>query len=114
MSKYDELLEEPNAIGIRNAHIAGFFYGYSQCIRFMFLGFIFYISSIFIFDYKENPDDTYIGVYILFVSALGSGIAISQAPSVSKARVAAAKVFDIIEDKSKIDTRATEGEKIIK
>jgi len=29
MSKYDTLLEEPNAIGIRNAHIAGFLYGYS-------------------------------------------------------------------------------------
>ena len=29
MTKYDKLLEEPNRIGIRNAHIAGFFFGYS-------------------------------------------------------------------------------------
>lgn len=56
----------------------------------------------------------YTAVYLLFVSAIGSGVAISQAPSVSKAKNAAIKVFDIIEEPSLIDTRSKEGEKVIK
>eukprot|EP00347_Sterkiella_histriomuscorum_P018560 403345051 len=113
MNRFDNLLEEPNKVGVRNAHLAGFWFGYSQCVRFFFLAFVFYIASIFIFDYGDKPDDTYIGLYILFVAAIGSGISISQAPSVSKAQNAASKVFNIIEEESKIDTRSTEGERII-
>ena len=29
LAKYEKLLEDPNQKGIRNAHIAGFFFGYS-------------------------------------------------------------------------------------
>ena len=114
MTRYDKLLEVPNQIGVRNAHINGFLFGYSQCIRFLFIAFVFYIASLFIYDYGDNADDTYIGVYLLFVSALGSGIAISAAPSMSKAKHAATKVFNIIEDESKIDVRETTGETVIK
>ncbi len=113
MDKYEELLETPNKLGIRNAHLAGFFFGYSQMIRFVFVAFVFYISSIFIYDYNDSPKDTYIAVYIIFVAALGSGIAVSSAPSIGKAKSAAIKVFDIIEEKSKIDTRDTKGEMVI-
>jgi len=83
-------------------------------IRFVFIAFVFYISSIFINDYNDDPKNTYIAVYILFVSTLGSGIAISQAPSIGKARAAAVKVFDIIEEESTIDSRSLKGEQIIK
>lgn len=113
LDRFSKLLEIPNKIGIKNAHKAGFWFGYSQCIRFFFMAFVFYISSIFIFDYHDNPDDTFIGVYLLFVAALGSGISISHAPSVSKARNAANKVFAIIEEPSLIDTRNSHGEKSI-
>lgn len=114
MSRFDSLLEEPNRLGVINAHKSGFWFGYSQCIRFFFLAFVFYVGSIFIFKHGDSPDDTYIGLFILFISAIGSGISISRAPSVSKARNAANKVFDIIEDVSKIDTRSKEGVQEIK
>ncbi len=113
MDKYESLLAFPNQIGVRNAHVAGFFFGYSQMIRFVFVSFVFWVASEFIFAYDENPSDTYTSVYIIFVAALGSGIAISSAPSIGKAKSAAVKVFDIIEEESKIDTRNTTGEKII-
>jgi hypothetical protein len=29
MSKYDQLLEYPNLVGIKNAHLGGFLFGYS-------------------------------------------------------------------------------------
>ena len=109
MSRYDQLLTEPNRIGIRNAHWSGLFFGYSQFIRFGYLAFVFYIASMFIIDYHEDPKNTYIGVYILFVSAMGTGLAMSEAPSVSKAKESAEIIFSIIEEKSQIDTRDTTG-----
>lgn len=109
MDKYEKLLEEPNRIGVRNAHIAGFYFGYSQMIRFIFVGFVFYIGSIFIYDKGQNPKNTYIAIYVIFVAALGSGIAIAQAPSIGKAKNAAVKIFDIIEEPSLIDTRKEGG-----
>jgi hypothetical protein len=54
MSKYDYLLMEPNMIGVKNSHLGGFFFGYSQFIRFGFIGFVFYIASIFINHYHDS------------------------------------------------------------
>jgi ATP-binding cassette subfamily B (MDR/TAP) protein 1 len=100
--------------GIRSAHVSGFWFGYSQCVRFIFIGVVFYISAIFINKKVENPQDTYIGVYTLFVAAIGTGISLAQAPSVEKAKKAAKTIFAIIDEPSKIDTRDEKGEKVIK
>ena len=35
LGKFDELLHVPNQAGIKTAHWTGFFFGYSQCIRFV-------------------------------------------------------------------------------
>ena len=85
--------------------MSGFYFGYSQCVRFFFVGIVFYIASLFIYKYGDDPTNTYIGVYTLFVAALGSGIAVSSAPSISKAKDAATTIFSIIDEPSKIDTR---------
>jgi len=114
LEKFDKLLEEPNKKGIYGAHYGGFFFGYSQCVRFLFVGIAFYIAAIFVHDYNDDQADTYIGLYTLFLAALGTGISLSSAPSVGKAKAAAITIFDIIDDPSKIDTREETGEKIIK
>ena len=44
-------------------------------------------------------------MFVLFLSALGAGMNASNMPSISKARVAANQIFDIIDDESKIDVR---------
>ncbi len=113
MKGFGELLSEPNKEGIKKAHIAGFFFGYSQGIRFFFIGFIFYICSLLIYKNIENPKDAYIGVYVLFVAALGTGTTLSAAPSVGKAKEAARKIFEIIEERSVIDPRDAKGIKTI-
>ena len=113
LTNFDKLLEVPNRRGIQNAHIGGFLFGYSQFIRFAFVGFVFYIASLFI--YKENApnEDTFVGCYTLFIAALGSGVSVSSAPSVGKAKAAARTIFGIIQEESKIDSRDTTGIKII-
>ena len=54
MAYYNGLLELPNSAGFKNAHIGGVLFGYSQFIRFIFIGFIFYIASKFINRYGDN------------------------------------------------------------
>lgn len=54
LSQFDKLLDEPNKKGIKNAHLSGFFFGYSQCIRFIFVGVAFYIAAIFVNNYGED------------------------------------------------------------
>lgn len=77
------------------------------------MGIVFYISAEFIYRYGDDPAKTYIGVYTLFVAALGTGISLSSAPSVGKAKAAASTIFEIIDSPSKIDTRSETGEKVI-
>ena len=48
------------------------------------------------------------------MAALGTGISLSSAPSIGKAKAAATIIFDIIDEPSKIDTRSEEGLKEIK
>jgi len=81
--------------------------------RFIFVGLVFYVSSVFIHEYNESPRDCFIAIVIIFLSAVGSASSLSHAPSIGKAKSAAVKVFDIIEEESKIDTRVPHGEKVI-
>jgi hypothetical protein len=55
LTKFDELLEVPNMQGIKNAHVSGFWFGYSQCVRFIFIGVVFFISAVLINKGIENP-----------------------------------------------------------
>jgi hypothetical protein len=88
LEKFDKLLEKPCNDGIKGAHYGGFFFGYSQCVRFMFTGIAFYIAAVFVNDYDDDQANTYIGLYTLFLAALGTGISLSSAPSVGKAKAA--------------------------
>jgi hypothetical protein len=52
MDNYEDLLDGPANLRIRNAHIAGIAFGYSVCIRFIYIGVIFWIGSEFIKNYN--------------------------------------------------------------
>ena len=54
-------------------------------MRFIFIAFIFYIAAYIIEKYDLVNADVYTGVYVMFVGAIGSGVSMSQAPSISKA-----------------------------
>jgi ATP-binding cassette, subfamily B (MDR/TAP), member 1 len=109
MDKFSSLLLEPNKDNIISAHLTGFFFGYSSFARYSYVAFVFYISSIFIFKQGDDPMKTFVGVYVVFISALGCGTQLSHAPSMGKARDAANKVFAIIDEKSTIDVREEKG-----
>jgi hypothetical protein len=56
-------------------------------------------------DPSLDSNQVYTGCYIVFVGAIGAGVALSFMPSIGAAKVSAKKVFGIIEEKSEIDPR---------
>ena len=96
---------EPYAKSLRQAHISGLLLGYSQLIRFFYIGIMFYIAAVLIKHYDLDSRDVFTGVYVIFVGVIGSGSSLSQAPSLSKAQRSAQKIFGIIEERSEIDPR---------
>lgn len=105
LNRYRDLLIVPHKAGIKRAHISGLFFGYSQSIRFVFIAFVFYVAAVFVDRYNLNSQRVFTGCYVVFVGAIGSGVSISQMPSISKAKVAAKTVFGIIEEPSSIDPK---------
>ena len=104
LERYAELLIIPRQAGIKRAHISGLFFGYSQAIRFVFIGIVFYMAAVFI---KQNPsldsEQVFTGCYVVFVGSIGAGVSISQIPSTARAKEAAKLIFGIIEEPSEID-----------
>jgi len=52
--RYNKLLEVPHQSNIKKAHISGLFFGYSQSIRFIFIGFIFFVAALFVQKYDYD------------------------------------------------------------
>lgn len=55
MEKYEKLLEEPVKRRVRNAHIAGVAFGYSLCVRLLYMGIVFLVGANFVTKYDLDP-----------------------------------------------------------
>ena len=112
IDRYAQLLVVPREAGIKKAHISGLFFGYSQGIRFVFVALVFYIAAVFTKNYNLDSHKVFAGCYVVFVGSIGTGVALSQLPSITKAREAAKLIFGIIEEPSKIDPKQPGTESI--
>lgn len=45
VKKFEDLLDEPSKKRVKNAHVAGFFFGYSTTARIVFIGLVFWIGT---------------------------------------------------------------------
>lgn len=105
LERYDTLLIAPKEAGIKKAHISGLFFGYSQSVRFAFVAFVFYVAAVFVNRYNLDSEKVFSGCYVVFVGSIGTGVSLSQLPSLSRARQAAKLIFSIIEEESEIDPK---------
>ena len=71
----------------------------------LFLGIVFYIASWIVRTWKDESDQVYQAIWIIFSTCMGAGIAMSNVPSVSKAKASAVNIFQIIDTPSKLDVR---------
>jgi hypothetical protein len=56
-------------------------------------------------DSSKIRNNVFTAVYIMFVGAIGAGVAVSQMPSMARAKQSASKIFSIINESSMIDSR---------
>ena len=66
---------------------------------------MFYVAAVVVQRYNLDSERVFTGCYVVFVGSIGSGVSISQMPSISKAKSAAKTVFEIIEEPSTIDPK---------
>lgn len=112
ITRFEHLLVEPSKKHIRNAHCGGFFFGYSNCARILFLGLVFYFGSETVKKNKYETQNIYIAIMIIFSTCMGAGIAASNIPSIQKAKHSASKVFSIVDEASTLDIRDKSGKSI--
>mmetsp|Transcript_9302 Transcript_9302/g.12649 ORF Transcript_9302/g.12649 Transcript_9302/m.12649 type:complete len:331 (+) Transcript_9302:868-1860(+) len=103
--RFEQYLVEPSRKKVRNAHFGGFFFGYSNCARMLFLGIVFYCGSWLVQEGYGTSEEIYLSIWILFSTCMGTGIAMSNVPSVQKAKASAGNIFAIIDEKSSLDVR---------
>lgn len=80
-----------------------------MCIRFVFVGIVFFIGSKLTVEYKLNSQDVFLSIYVIFTAAMGAGFAMSSVPSATQAKESAATIFAMIDDKSQLDVRDYKG-----
>ena len=77
LDTYSELLVIPKEAGIKKAHISGLFFAYSQGIRFIFIGLVFYVAAVFSNKFGLDKQSVFTGCYIAFVGSIGTGVSLS-------------------------------------
>ena len=107
--KFHDLMLLPLNNKIKNAHLAGFFFGYAQASRMIFLGLIFWLGSVVIKQFNYDPQSVYLCINVLISASMGAGMSISNLPSIQRAKSSARKIFKVIDEKSELDVR--EGKK---
>jgi len=103
---------EPQTRRIKNIHISGFWFGYAQCARLVFIGIVFSVGAWIIKTYDECIASVFIGIVIMFTALAGASMSFSNVPSVSIAKASANTIFSIIDEKSTLDIREGHQAKI--
>ncbi|TXG63202.1 hypothetical protein EZV62_010196 [Acer yangbiense] len=109
MDLYQKKCEGPMKTGIRQGLISGAGFGLSFFLLFTVYATSFYVGAILIKDGKTTFSDVFRVFFALTVAALGISQTSSIAPDSSKAKLAAASIFAIIDRKSKIDPSDESG-----
>lgn len=85
IDNYNKMLEEPKKSAVRFAYIAGVFFGYGYFIRFAFMGGVFYIGTLIVVETGINISDAFMSIFLCYMSTVGAGILLSNAPNISRA-----------------------------
>ncbi|KAK0582916.1 hypothetical protein LWI29_031058 [Acer saccharum] len=109
MDLYQKKCEGPMKTGIRQGLISGAGFGLSFFLLFTVYATCFYVGAILIKDGKTTFSDVFRVFFALTMAALGISQTSSIAPDSSKAKLAAASIFAIIDRKSKIDPSDESG-----
>ncbi|KAL5537680.1 hypothetical protein UlMin_045273 [Ulmus minor] len=112
MELYRKKCEGPMKTGIRQGLISGVGFGISFFLLFCVYAASFYAGARLVKAGKTTFTDVFMVFFALTTAAMGISQSSSFAPDSSKAKIAAASIFSIIDRKSKIDPSSESGETI--
>ncbi|CAD5311532.1 unnamed protein product [Arabidopsis thaliana] len=109
MQMYNKQCEGPIKDGVKQGFISGLGFGFSFFILFCVYATSFYAAARLVEDGKTTFIDVFQVFFALTMAAIGISQSSTFAPDSSKAKVAAAAIFAIIDRKSKIDSSDETG-----
>ncbi|KAK4351582.1 hypothetical protein RND71_030895 [Anisodus tanguticus] len=109
MEIYRRKCEGPLKAGIKQGLISGIGFGVSFALLFLVYATSFYAGARLVQDGKITFSDVFRVFFALTMAAVGISQSSSLAPDSSKAKVAAASIFAILDRKSKIDPSDDSG-----
>ncbi|KAI4301589.1 hypothetical protein L6164_034852 [Bauhinia variegata] len=109
MELYRKKCEGPMKTGIRQGLISGTGFGVSFFLLFAVYALSFYAGARFVEDGKATFKDVFRVFFALTMAAMGISQSSSLAPDSSKAKIAAASIFQIIDRQSLIDPSDESG-----
>ncbi|KAL1550313.1 ABC transporter B member 11 [Salvia divinorum] len=112
MEMYRKKCEGPMSSGIKQGLISGVGFGISFALLFLVYATSFYAGARLVEDGKINFSDVFRVFFALTMAALAISQSSSFAPDSSKAKVAAASIFTILDRQSKIDPSDESGIKL--
>ncbi|EPS73821.1 hypothetical protein M569_00935, partial [Genlisea aurea] len=112
LQMYKERCEGPVMTGIRQGVISGLGFGFSFGVLFLFYAASFYAGARLVAAGKTSFTDVFRVFFALTMASLAISQSSSAAPDSSKANIAAASIFSILDRKSEIDPSEESGLKL--
>ncbi|CAH2057688.1 unnamed protein product [Thlaspi arvense] len=109
MNMYTKKCEGPMKTGIRQGIVSGIGFGFSFFVLFASYATSFYVGARLVDDGKTTFDSVFRVFFALTMAAIAISQSSSLSPDSSKADVAAASIFALIDRESKIDPSVESG-----
>lgn len=104
LEEYKNLNAGPYNAGMKQAHISGFIFGYSQFITNISFAILFFCGTYFmLYDSNLTGEDVFVAIFAMFFGAYAAGQATTFGPDIGKAINAATKIFKITDLPSEIN-----------
>ncbi|ETI35172.1 hypothetical protein F443_18436 [Phytophthora nicotianae P1569] len=111
-SVYSDLLNVSKEIDVKTGIIGGLSFGVSQAAMLMVIALVWYISGIWISDGIITFEEMFMVVVVIMTSTFAVGMAVQGATDGTTAKLAAQRVFKIIDRKPKINSTSDAGLKL--
>ncbi|ETP05004.1 hypothetical protein F441_18308 [Phytophthora nicotianae CJ01A1] len=111
-SVYSDLLNVSKEIDVKTGIIGGLSFGVSQAAMLMVIALVWYISGIWISDGIITFEEMFMVVLVIMTSTFAVRMAVQGATDGTTAKLAAQRVFKIIDRKPKINSTSDAGLKL--
>ncbi|XVF38984.1 hypothetical protein REPUB_Repub20aG0149800 [Reevesia pubescens] len=112
VQQYEQKCQGPVKAGIRHGLISGIGFGISSFFMYFVYAISFYVGALLVHHGKTTFHEVFRVFFALCTSAIGISQSNSLAPDASKAKIAVASVFEILDQKSKIDPSQNCGKRL--